>query len=95
MTMRIKAVLRDTDILNMEVGSKGRIFAAVRKNIDRLINFGSLLKVMGLSFEDRCTMLETLKDTNIHIWFSNDGDQHLVYFSENKNAEESVGYQWQ
>jgi hypothetical protein len=93
--MRIKAVLRDTDILNMNMGSKERILAAARKNVDRLINLGSLLKVMGLGLEDRCFMLEILKDTGLHMWFSNEGDQHLVFLSENKDAEEAVGYQWQ
>jgi hypothetical protein len=93
--MRIKAVLRDTDILNMNIGSKDRVLAVARKNMDRLINLGSLLKVMGLDLNDRCFMLETLRDTRLHIWFSNEGNQHLVYLSQNKDAEEAVGYQWQ
>jgi hypothetical protein len=93
--MRIKAVLRDADILNMNLGSKERILAAARKNTSRLINLGSLLKVMGLAFDDRCLMLETLRDTGLHVWLSNEGDQHLVYLSENKEAEEIVGYKWQ
>lgn len=93
--MRIKAVLRDTDILKMAAGSKERILAATRKNIDRLINLPSLLKVMGLTDDDRCLMLNTLRETRIHVWFSNDANQHLIYFSENTNAEEAIGYQWQ
>jgi len=93
--MRIKAVLRDTDILKMAAGSKERILAATRKNIDRLINLPSLLKVMGLTVDDRCLLLNTLRETKIHIWFSNDADQHLIYLSENKNPEEAIGYQWQ
>lgn len=93
--MRIKAVLRDTDILNMNLGSKERILAAARKNTGRLINLGSLLKVMGLALNDRCLMLETLRDTGLHIWFSNEGDQHLVYLSEKEDADEAVGYKWQ
>lgn len=93
--MRIKAVLRDTDILNMQSGSKDRIIAAARKNFDRLVNLGSLLKIMGLNLEERGLLLEALKGTSIHIWLSNDGDQHLIFFSEDKNAEEAMGYQWQ
>jgi hypothetical protein len=93
--MRIKAVLRDSEILNMELGSSGRVLATVRKNADRLINLSSLMKVAGLGFDERCKMLEILKGANMHIWFSNDGDQHLVFFSENENAEEAIGYQWQ
>lgn len=93
--MRIKAVLRDTEILKMAAGSKERILAAARKNIDRLINLPSLLKVMGLTFDDRCMMLEALRGTRIHVWFLNDVEQHLIYLSESKDAEEASGYQWQ
>jgi len=93
--MRIKAVLRDIDILNMNTGSKERILAAARKNTGRLINLESLLKVMGLSFSDRCFMLETLRETELHVWFSNERDQHLVYLSEKEDADEAVGYKWQ
>ena len=92
--MRVKAVLRDKDILQMEAGSKPRIMAAAKKNIDRVINLPSLLKVMGLDFENRSTMLETLKDSKIHIWLLNDCGQHLIFMSEREDTE-VYGYQWQ
>ncbi|MHA3962825.1 MAG: hypothetical protein AM325_004720 [Candidatus Thorarchaeota archaeon SMTZ1-45] len=92
--MRIKAVLRDTEILQMDVGSKGRIIATAKKNIDRVVNLQSFLKVMGLSLDERCIMLDALKDTILHIWLLTDAQQHLIYISENKNAEVS-GYCWQ
>ncbi|MFW9963952.1 MAG: hypothetical protein ACFFCX_10335 [Candidatus Sifarchaeia archaeon] len=92
--MRIKAVLRDTDILQLEPGSIERIVATAKKNIDRVVNLPSLLKVMGLSFEERCIMLEALKDSKLHIWLLNDTQQHLVYLSENEESE-FEGYRWQ
>lgn len=92
--MRIKAVLRDTEILQLNPGSKERIIAAAKKNVDRIVNLPSLLKVMGLSFDERCTMLAMLKDSNLHIWLLNDSQQHLVYFSEKKEFEYG-GYNWQ
>jgi len=92
--MRIKAVLRDTEILKLEAGSKERILAAVKKNSDRVISLPSLLKVMGLSFEDRTAMLDALKGTKIHVWLLNDAQQHLIYISENSKSEIS-GYNWQ
>ena len=92
--MRVKAVLRDTEILQMEVGSKARVIAAARKNIDRIVNLPSFLKVMGLSFEDRCVMLNGLKDSKIHVWLLNDAQQHLIYLSEKAQSEVS-GYNWQ
>jgi hypothetical protein len=92
--MRIKAVLRDTDILQMDAGSEQRIMAAAKKNIDRVINLPSLLKVMGLDFENRSIMLEALKDSKIHIWLLNDSGQHLIFMSE-KEENEIDGYQWQ
>jgi hypothetical protein len=92
--MRIKAVLRDSEILKLEAGSKERILAAARKNSDRIINLPSLLKVMGLSFDDRVVLLDTLKDTNLHIWLLNDAQQHLIYISENDKSEID-GYMWQ
>ncbi len=85
--MRIKAVLRDGDILKLEAGSKERILAAAKKNADRIINLPSLLKVMGLTFEDRIKMLESLRDTKLHIWLLNDAQQHLIYISENTKSE--------
>ena len=94
MTMRIKAVLRDTEILQMEAGSKARINAAAKKNIDRVVNLPSLLKVMGLDFDDRSDMLEALKDSKIHVWLLIDAQQHLIFMSE-KDEFEHQGYQWQ
>jgi len=92
--MRIKAVLRDSEILQMEAGSKERINAAAKKNIDRVVNLPSLLKVMGLTPEDRCKMLEQLKDSGIKIWLLTDSNQHLIFIG-NKSVEEFAGYQWQ
>jgi hypothetical protein len=94
--MRIKAVLRDTEILQMEPGSKERILAAAKKNIDRAISWSSLLKVMGLTIENRTTMLDLLKDSKIHIWLMKDGEQHLILLSEsNTGPQEELAYQWQ
>ncbi|TET11996.1 MAG: hypothetical protein E3J86_01440 [Candidatus Thorarchaeota archaeon] len=92
--MRIKAVLRDTDILQMEAGSKVRIIAAAKKNINRVVNLPSLLKVMGLMIDDRCIMLEVLKDSNMQVWLFNDANQHLIFLGDKKDAE-FEGYQWQ
>ena len=92
--MRIKAVLRDGDILKLEAGSKERILAAAKKNSDRIVNLPSLLKVMGLNFEDRGIMLDALKDSKIHIWLLNDAQQHLIYLSTKKESEFG-GYNWQ
>jgi len=92
--MRIKAVLRDSDILKLDVGSEERILAAAKKNSDRVISLPSLLKVMGLTFDDRSTMLNTLEETKLHVWLLNDAQQHLIYISENDNSEMG-GYNWQ
>jgi hypothetical protein len=92
--MRIKAVLRDSEILKLEAGSDERILATAKKNSDRIVNLPSLLKVMGLTFDDRVTMLDALKNTKIHIWLLNDAQQHLIYISEKKDSEVS-GYNWQ
>lgn len=92
--MRIKAVLRDADILQMDPGSKARIIAAARKNLERVVSLPSFLKVMGLSFEERCIMLDALKDSKIHVWLLNDSQQHLIYLSE-KNESKFDGYNWQ
>ena len=92
--MRVKAVLRDTKILQMEAGNKKRIVAAAMKNIDRVVNLPSLLKVMGLDFHGRLIMLEALKESKIHIWLLNDSEQHLIFMSR-KNEFENQGYQWQ
>ncbi|MFW9961930.1 MAG: hypothetical protein ACFFDV_13000 [Candidatus Thorarchaeota archaeon] len=93
--MRIKAVLRDTDILQMEPGSKKRILAAAKKNEDRVISWTSLLKVMGLTFEERQNMLEMLRDSNLHIWLMNDGEQHLVLLTAGNDSPTEMAYQWQ
>ncbi|MGY5855635.1 MAG: hypothetical protein RTS72_03490 [Candidatus Thorarchaeota archaeon] len=87
-------MLRDTEILQMEAGSKARVIAAVKKNIDRTVNLPSLLKVMGLDLDGRSIMLEALKDSKIHVWLINDAQQHLIFMSE-KNEFENEGYQWQ
>ena len=92
--MRIKAVLRDTEILQMDAGSKERIIAAAKKNIGRVVNFPSLLKVMGLDFDERTTMLDALKDSKIHVWLLYESEQHLIFMSENKEPE-MIGYRWQ
>jgi hypothetical protein len=92
--MRIKAVLRDSEILKLEAGSKERILAAAKKNSDRIINLPSLLKVMGLTNDDRIVMLDALKDAKIHIWLLNDAQQHLIYISTNDKSEID-GYNWQ
>jgi hypothetical protein len=94
--MRIKAVLRDTDILQMDAGSKERILAAAKKNVDRTINWPSLLKVMGLEFEDRTKMLESLATSKMKIWLLTDGNQDLIFLSEGDKAPpEDIGYKWQ
>jgi hypothetical protein len=78
----------------MEAGSKARIIAAAEKNIDRVINLPSLLKVMGLDFDDRTVMLDALKGLKIHIWLLFESEQHLIFMSENEETE-MEGYQWQ
>ena len=93
--MRIKAVLRDSDILQMEPGSKERVLAGAKKNMDRAINWPSLLKVMGLSFEERLTMLAILAETKIHVWLLTDADQHIIFMSHGKETPNEAGYQWQ
>jgi len=95
--MRIKAVLRDGEILNLNPGSSERIVASAMKNVDRVISFTSLLKVMGLKFEDRIKMLEVLANQKVHIWIAKDSQQDIIYFFNGKLPEEfeSNGYQWQ
>lgn len=96
--MRIKAVLRDSEILAMTPGSKERIIATAKKNVDRFVNWGSLLKVMGLKFEDRLKMLEELRGHHLHIWLARDVDQHVIYLSEKDKIEydeEVCVYMWQ
>ncbi|MFW9769494.1 MAG: hypothetical protein ACFFF9_12355 [Candidatus Thorarchaeota archaeon] len=92
--MRIKAVLRDSEILQMEAGSDDRILATAKKNIDRVVNLPSLMKVMGLSMDDRCRMLDSFRNSDIHIWLLTEANQHLIYFNENREATFD-GYQWQ
>ena len=91
--MRIKAVLRDAQILAMEPKSKERILATARKNLNRLVNLGSLLKVMGLSSEDRIALLEVLDETDLNVWLLTDNEQHLIFLSESEQNE-LPGYKW-
>ncbi|MEM4736077.1 MAG: hypothetical protein QXS20_10225 [Candidatus Thorarchaeota archaeon] len=95
--MRIKAVLRDAEILSMEPGSQRRIVAAALKNIDRTVNLGSLLKVMGLPPDGRIQMLTVLANEPIHIWLTKDGDQHVIHMSRAPTPAdpEFSGYMWQ
>lgn len=95
--MRIKAVLRDTEILQMDPGSKARIIAAAKKNADRLISMQSLLKVMGLSFEQRLQMFDAILKETLHVWLAIDSEQHVIYISRGKLPEnmDLPTYQWQ
>jgi hypothetical protein len=93
--MRIKAVLRDTNILQMELGSEKRVLAAAKKNEDRVISWSSLLKVMGLTFSERLRMLEMLRDSKLHIWLINDADQHLVFLTNTNETPVETAYRWQ
>ncbi|MFQ5834242.1 MAG: hypothetical protein ACE5H4_16175 [Candidatus Thorarchaeota archaeon] len=95
--MRIKAVLRDSDILSMGPGSKERINAVAKKNLDRVVNLASFLKVMGLGHEDRVTMLNTLAETKFHIWLLQEHDHDLILLSEKETPEslEIAGFKWQ
>lgn len=97
LSMRIKAVLRDNDILAMEPGSQKRIEATAMKNLDRIVSQSSLLKVMGLNGDERVRMLETLSNKQISIWLGKDAQQDIIYFTQEKLPEEieSSGYQWQ
>jgi len=96
-TMRIKAVLRDGDILATEAGSPKRVLATAMKNLDRVVSLGSLLKIMGLPPDGRGKMLEALVATGLHIWLAMDADQHVVYLSKNSKVSEPdfSGYMWQ
>ena len=95
--MRIKAVLRDSDILKMSPGSDSRIDACIEKNENRFVSWSSLLKVMGLSFEDRIKMLERMQNKKIHIWLGAFGGQDVIYLSKNNQLDEPefTGYKWQ
>jgi hypothetical protein len=95
--MRIKAVLRDSEILQTTAGSDDRIVAAAKKNLDRLISMTSLLKVMGLNFTDRSKMLDTLSHTKLHVWMGIDSEQHVIYISESEMPQnfDLCGYKWQ
>jgi hypothetical protein len=92
--MRIKAVLRDSDILEMQPGSKERILATAKKNLDRLVNTGSLLKVMGLPANGRLVLLEILESAELHIWLAIDSDQHVILISDSESVDLD-GYKWQ
>ncbi len=95
--MRIKAVLRDNEILNSEAGSKERIIAVAMKNLDRIISQTSLLKVMGLESDQRVKMLEELASTELHIWLGKEAQQDIIFIVKDKIPEEfeNTGYQWQ
>ncbi len=94
--MRIKAVLRDPEILKMTAGSKERVQAAVRKNLDRAVSLTSLLKVMGFESEDRAKMLDSMKGSRVHIWLINSGIQDVILLSESEAPDlEERGYRWQ
>ncbi len=94
--MRIKAVLRNGEILQQQPGSRERIIAVAKKNIDRVINLTSLLKVMGLGPDQRVEMLQALTDQEFHIWLAKDAQQDIIYFFNGKLPQEyeSMGYQW-
>ncbi len=94
--MRIKAVLRDSDILSMTPGSRERIEATARKNVGRVVNMNSLLKVMGLKFSDRLQAIKVIEDLGLSIWLANEGDQHVIFISEGEAPDEPdfVGYRW-
>ncbi|TFG12338.1 hypothetical protein EU537_09800 [Candidatus Thorarchaeota archaeon] len=95
--MRIKAVLRDANILKMTPGSRKRVLAIVEKNLDRPVNWRSMLKVMGLEGEDRTKMLEILKEHPIHIFLAEVMEQNVIFLSkEEKPNELNVPYfKWQ
>ncbi len=95
--MRIKAVLRDSEILGLEPGTIERIVTTAMKNIDRVISLSSLMKVMGLGFTERTKMLDALSNQNLHIWLAKDAQQDIVFLTKEKIPEEleTMGYQWQ
>ncbi|MFW9802160.1 MAG: hypothetical protein ACFFFC_05885 [Candidatus Thorarchaeota archaeon] len=94
--MRIKAVLRDSEILKMEPASKARIIATARKNVDRIVTLNSLLKVMGLRAENRIELLQALEDSKLHIWLFQDSQQDLIFLSESETIQDYGfrGYKW-
>jgi len=80
----------------MEPGSKERVFSAAEKNMDRVISWSSLLKVMGLSSDDRTDMLDLFADSKMHIWLMKEGDQHLIYLTKTQTGlQDEKAYQWQ
>lgn len=94
--MRVKAVLRDNEILKMDKGSKQRIQATAKKNLDRVVSLSSLLKVMGLEPEDRTKMLESMRGSKAHIWLFNSGEQDVILLSESEAPDlEEQGFRWQ
>ncbi|MFW9909248.1 MAG: hypothetical protein ACFFEF_11795 [Candidatus Thorarchaeota archaeon] len=95
--MRIKAVLRDEEILGLESGSKERMLAVAMKNLDRMVSQSSLLKVMGLDSNQRIRMLQELEGSNIHIWLGKESQQDIIYLTKVEFPQEfdSIGYQWQ
>jgi hypothetical protein len=95
--MRVKAVLRDSTILGMDASSKTRIVAAANKNRDRLVSLSSLLKVAGLSMDEKLTFLDNLSQVDVKIWLFNDKDQHLIFITSDDlpDVMDICGYQWQ
>ena len=95
--MRIKAVLRDSDILGLEPGTNERIVTTAIKNVDRVISLSSLMKVMGLRLEDKTKMLQALSNQKLHIWLAKDSQQDIIFMTRGNLPEEfgSMGYQWQ
>ncbi|MHA1925657.1 MAG: hypothetical protein ACW974_07055 [Candidatus Thorarchaeota archaeon] len=90
-------MLRDSEILQMELGSKKRIIATAKKNTDRVVNLASLLKVMGLKPENRTDMLQALEDSKLHIWLLQDPQQDLIFLSREDTFQDANlrGYKWQ
>jgi hypothetical protein len=95
--VRIKAVLRDSEILKMEPASKARIVATAKKNVDRILSLNSLLKVMGLTSDNRIELLQALEDSKLHIWLFQDSQQDLIYLSKSETIPDYGfrGYRWQ
>ncbi len=80
--MRIKAVLRDSDILEMAPGSKERVLAVAEKNLDRPVNWRSMLKVMGLEEDDRTKMLDILERSTLHIFLGEVMEQCVIFLTK-------------
>jgi hypothetical protein len=81
----------------MEPASKARIIATAQKNLDRIVTLNSLLKVMGLTPNNRIELLQALEDSRFHIWLFQDPQQDLIFLSESENIPDYGfrGYKWQ